>query len=50
LRTVPYALLVDGLGSGSLLTTFVAAGSIVLSGLAAAVLIRHIRRPAAASG
>src|SRR6187200_2642498 len=28
LRTVPYALLGDGLGSGSLLTTFVAAGSI----------------------
>ena len=50
LRTVPYALLGDGLGSGSLLTTFVAAGSIVLSGLAAAVLVRRIRRPAVASG
>jgi uncharacterized membrane protein YdjX (TVP38/TMEM64 family) len=49
LRTVPYALLGDGLGSGSLLTTFVAAGSIVVSGLAAAVLIRHIRGPAVAS-
>ncbi len=48
-RTVPYALLGDGLGSGSLLTLFVAAGSIALSGLAAAVLIRLIRRPAAAS-
>jgi uncharacterized membrane protein YdjX (TVP38/TMEM64 family) len=49
LRTVPYALLGDGLGSGSLLTTLVAAGSIALSGLAAAVLIRQIRGPAAAS-
>jgi uncharacterized membrane protein YdjX (TVP38/TMEM64 family) len=48
LRTVPYALLGDGLGSGSLLTTFVAAGSIVFSGLAAAVLIRQIRGLAAA--
>jgi uncharacterized membrane protein YdjX (TVP38/TMEM64 family) len=50
LRTVPYALLGDGLGSGSLVTTFVAATSIVLSGLAAAVLIRQIRGPAAARG
>ncbi len=48
LRTVPYALLGEALGSGSLVTTFVAVGSIVLSGLAAAVLIRQIRRPAAA--
>jgi uncharacterized membrane protein YdjX (TVP38/TMEM64 family) len=47
-RTVPYALLGEGLGSGSLLTLFVAAGSIALSGLAAAFLIRLIRRPAAA--
>ena len=50
LRTVPYALLGDGLGSGSLVTTFVAAASIALSGLAAAVLIRQIRGPAAARG
>jgi uncharacterized membrane protein YdjX (TVP38/TMEM64 family) len=50
LRTVPYALLGDGLGSGSLVTTFVAATSIVLSGLAAAVLIWQIRGPAAARG
>lgn len=49
LRTVPYALLGEGLGSGSLLTLFVAAGSIALSGLAAAVLIRQLRGPAAAS-
>ena len=50
LRTVPYALLGDGLGSGSLVTTLVAATSIVLSGLAAAVLIRQIRGPAVARG
>ena len=50
LRTVPYALLGDGLGSGSLVTTLVAAASIALSGLAAAVLIRQIRGPAAARG
>jgi uncharacterized membrane protein YdjX (TVP38/TMEM64 family) len=49
LRTVPYALLGEGLGSGSLVTTFVAATSIALSALAAAVLIRQIRGPAAAS-
>ena len=49
LRTVPYALLGQGLGSGSLLTTFVAAGSIAVGGLAAAVLIRQLRGPAAAS-
>jgi uncharacterized membrane protein YdjX (TVP38/TMEM64 family) len=48
-RTAPYALLGDGLGSGSLLTLCVAAGSIALSGLAAAILIRLIRTPAAAS-
>jgi hypothetical protein len=47
---VPYALLGDGLGSGSLVTTFVAATSIAVSGLAAAVLIRQIRGPAAARG
>jgi uncharacterized membrane protein YdjX (TVP38/TMEM64 family) len=50
LRTVPYALLGDGLGSGSLVTTLVAAASIALSGLAAAVLIRQIRGPAVARG
>ena len=49
LRTVPYALLGEGLGSGSLLTLFVAGGSIALSGVAAAVLIRQLRGPAAAS-
>jgi uncharacterized membrane protein YdjX (TVP38/TMEM64 family) len=46
LRTVPYAVLGQGLGSGSIATVLVAATSIALGGLAAAVLVRQIRRPA----
>jgi uncharacterized membrane protein YdjX (TVP38/TMEM64 family) len=46
LRTVPYALLGEGLGSGSLLTLLLAGGSIALGGLAAIVLIRRLRRTA----
>jgi uncharacterized membrane protein YdjX (TVP38/TMEM64 family) len=46
LRTVPYAVLGQGLGSGSIATLLVAATSIALGGLAAAVLVRQIRRPA----
>ncbi len=46
LRTVPYALLGQGLASGSIATLIVAAASIVLGALAAAVLVRQIRRPA----
>ena len=49
LRTVPYAVLGEGLGSGSILTMLLAGGSIVLGGLAAAVLVRHVRRPATAA-
>jgi uncharacterized membrane protein YdjX (TVP38/TMEM64 family) len=49
LRTVPYAVLGQGIGSGSILTMLVAGGSIVLGGLAAAVLVRHVRRPATAA-
>jgi uncharacterized membrane protein YdjX (TVP38/TMEM64 family) len=49
LRTVPYAVLGQGLGSGSIATVLVAAGSIVLGALAAAVLVRQIRRPAGAA-
>jgi uncharacterized membrane protein YdjX (TVP38/TMEM64 family) len=45
LRTVPYAVLGQGLGSGSLATILLATGSIVLGGLAAAVLLRHLRQP-----
>jgi uncharacterized membrane protein YdjX (TVP38/TMEM64 family) len=44
LRTVPYAVLGQGLASGSVPTLLVAAASIVLGALAAAVLVRHIRR------
>lgn len=47
LRTVPYAVLGQGLASGSIATMVVAAGSIALGGLAAAVLVRQLRRPAA---
>jgi uncharacterized membrane protein YdjX (TVP38/TMEM64 family) len=44
LRTVPYAVLGTGLASGSMATIAVAAGSIGLGGLAAAVLVRQIRQ------
>jgi uncharacterized membrane protein YdjX (TVP38/TMEM64 family) len=47
-RTVPYALLGEGLASGSPVTTLVAVGSIVLGGLAAALLVRQIRGRGAA--
>jgi uncharacterized membrane protein YdjX (TVP38/TMEM64 family) len=46
LRTVPYAVLGQGLVSGSLATVLLAGGSIMLGGLAAAVLVRHLREPA----
>ena len=49
LRTTPYALLGQGLGSGSALTLIVAASSIGLGGLAAALLVRRLRVPAVAS-
>jgi uncharacterized membrane protein YdjX (TVP38/TMEM64 family) len=49
LRTVPYALLGEGLASGSILTLLVAGASIAFGGLAATLLVRHIRRPAAAA-
>jgi uncharacterized membrane protein YdjX (TVP38/TMEM64 family) len=49
LRTVPYAVLGQGIGSGSLLTVAVAAGSIVLGGLAAALLVRSVVRTAPAA-
>ena len=48
LRTVPYALLGEGLRSGSLLGLAVGGGSIAVGALAAAVLVRQIRRPAVA--
>ena len=49
LRTVPYAVLGQGIGSGSIVTMLFAGGSIALGGLAAALLIRHVRRPVVAS-
>jgi uncharacterized membrane protein YdjX (TVP38/TMEM64 family) len=49
LRTVPYAVLGQGLGTGSLLTMLFAAGSLVLGAIAAALLVRQIRRPVAAA-
>ena len=47
LRTVPYAVLGQGLGSGSIATILVAVASIVLGGLAATILVRQLRRTAA---
>jgi uncharacterized membrane protein YdjX (TVP38/TMEM64 family) len=46
LRTVPYAVLGQGLGSGSITTILVAVASILLGGLAATILVRQLRRPA----
>jgi hypothetical protein len=46
LRTVPYALLGNGLGSGSILALLIAGASIAVSALTAAVLVRRLRRPA----
>lgn len=43
-RTAPYALLGDGLASGSRLTLLVAAASIVVGGVAAGMLARQVRR------
>jgi uncharacterized membrane protein YdjX (TVP38/TMEM64 family) len=48
LRTVPYALLGEGLRSGSIVATVIGGGSIALGGLAAAALVRQIRRSALA--
>jgi uncharacterized membrane protein YdjX (TVP38/TMEM64 family) len=48
LRTVPYAVLGQGIGSGSLVTVLVAAGSILLGGLAATLLVRSVVRAAPA--
>jgi uncharacterized membrane protein YdjX (TVP38/TMEM64 family) len=49
LRTVPYAVLGQGLASGSIATLLVAAASIALGALAAAALVRQVRRPAGAT-
>ena len=49
LRTVPYALLGNGLGSGSTLALLIAGASIAVSAVTAAVLVRRLRRPAVAA-
>ena len=48
LRTTPYAVLGQGIGSGSLSTIVIAGVSIVLGGLGAALLVRRLRVPAPA--
>ena len=50
LRTAPYALLGEGIGSGSLLTLLVAAGSIALGAIAAVVLLAQVRRAGVPAG
>jgi uncharacterized membrane protein YdjX (TVP38/TMEM64 family) len=47
-RTVPYALLGDGLGSGSLATMGIAVASIAVGAVAAGVLVRQLRAAPAA--
>lgn len=49
LRTAPYALLGEGLGSGSGASILLAAGSIALGAVAAAVLVRRLRMPSVAT-
>jgi uncharacterized membrane protein YdjX (TVP38/TMEM64 family) len=49
LRTVPYAVLGQGLRSGSITTIAIAAASVLLGGLAATVLVRRLRAHAAAT-
>ena len=45
-RTAPYAILGQGIGSGSLVTIVFAAASIGVGGLAAVVLVRRLQVPA----
>ena len=49
LRTVPYTILGQGLGSGSVTTILIAFGSLTLGGVSAAILTRQIRRAEAAT-
>lgn len=44
LRTVPYAILGQGLSSGSIMTILIAAGSVTFGGVSAGILVRQIRR------
>jgi uncharacterized membrane protein YdjX (TVP38/TMEM64 family) len=47
LRTVPYAILGQGFGSGSITTILIAAGAVALGGVTAGMLVRQIRRTSA---
>jgi uncharacterized membrane protein YdjX (TVP38/TMEM64 family) len=47
-RTTPYAILGQGLGSGSLITIMIAAASIAIGGLAAILIVRRLGLPAPA--
>jgi uncharacterized membrane protein YdjX (TVP38/TMEM64 family) len=49
LRTVPYTIVGQGLGSGSVTTILIALGSVTLGGVSAAILTRQIRRAEAAA-
>ena len=49
LRTVPYAILGQGLSSGSVITLLIAVGSVTLGGVSAGILVRQIRRADAAA-
>ena len=48
LRTAPYAILGQGLGSGSMTTILIAGASVALGGVLAGLLMRQIRRTDAA--
>jgi uncharacterized membrane protein YdjX (TVP38/TMEM64 family) len=47
LRTVPYAILGQGFGSGSTTTILIAAGTVALGAVTAGMLVRQIRRVSA---
>ena len=47
--TAPYAVLGQGIGSGSLAAILIAGASIAVGALTAAVLVRRLRTPAAAT-
>jgi uncharacterized membrane protein YdjX (TVP38/TMEM64 family) len=48
LRTVPYAILGQGLSSASIATILIAVGSVALGAVSAGILVRLIRRTDAA--
>ena len=48
-RTAPYAVLGQGIGSGSLATILIAGASIAVGAVMAAVLVRRLRTPVVAT-